>query len=86
MTLLNAQKGTTIKVAQKGNSIFISINVDFPLLTPCSLVVIFPPEIKIDKNEIFQTSLITSNGFLSSVSYSSHIPYNPTATTGTPHN
>ena len=57
--------------------------MDFPLLSSCSLVVTFPPEIKIGINDNFQTSVIAKDGFLDLATFSTHIPYSPTATPGT---
>jgi hypothetical protein len=56
--------------------------VDFPLLTACSLLVIFPPEIKIGINDVFQPTILAKEGFLSGALYSSHTIYSTSAATG----
>jgi hypothetical protein len=42
------------------------LNVDFPLLTDCSLVITFPSEIKIGINDVFNPNILGQDGFLSS--------------------
>lgn len=83
VTLFNSAGGTSIKVAQKSNSISFSLNVDFPLLTSCSLLVTFPPEIKVNANEVFQTSVLDSSGFLASTTTCTPVTYSTTGATGT---
>ena len=56
--------------------------MDFPLLSSCSLVVTFPPEIKIGINDNFQTTVIAADGFLELAKYDIHTPYSTTATAG----
>ncbi len=59
------------------------MNVDFPLLTDCSLVITFPPEIKIGINDVFQPNILGRDGFLSSADQLSYVPYSSTSATGT---
>ena len=57
--------------------------MDFPLLSSCSLVVTFPPEIKIGIDDNFQTNVIEATGFLELATFGSHIPFSTTLATGT---
>jgi len=52
-------------------------------LTPCSLLITFPPEIKIGINDVFQPRIINQDGFLLDAVYQPHVPYSSSAAAGT---
>jgi hypothetical protein len=56
--------------------------VDFPLLSSCSLVVTFPPEIKIGIDETFQNDVLAADGFLELAKLDIHTPFSTTAAAG----
>jgi hypothetical protein len=85
VTILNLLKQveTKIPVDKADRLIQFSVNVDFPLLTPCKLVIQFPPEIKINVDETFLTSFQqTSDGFLASSSFGSFVGFSPSGASG----
>ena len=52
-------------------------------MTPCSLVITLPPEIKIGINDFFQPTIINKDGFLFDAVYQTHVPYSSSAAAGT---
>jgi hypothetical protein len=85
VTILNSLKQveTKIPVDKADRLIQFSVNVDFPLLTPCKLVIMFPPEIKINVDETFLSSFQqTSDGFLASSTFGSFVDFSPSAASG----